>query len=104
MADYAWQVKAVARFAKERIAAIVAACGTGKTRAGIKLAIEKGNPTIIIAPKNICRQWEDDIRTIAGKEQQVWRYDRVEETKKKQAYVDEFSEWIGAPSVEESYE
>ena len=104
MADYAWQVKAVARFTKERIASIVAACGTGKTRAGIKLALEKGNPTIIIAPKNICRQWEDDILDIAGKDQQVWRYDRVQETKKKQAYVDEFTAWIAAPTIEESRE
>ena len=95
MGDYAWQVKAVDRFKSTVIAAIVAACGTGKTRAYIKLALAKNLPTIIIAPKNICRQIESDIHEIAGAGQEVWRYDQVEETKKKDAYLDNYYKWLG---------
>ena len=98
MGDYTWQVEAVKRFTDKRISAIVAACGTGKTRTYIKLALAKGKPTIIIAPKNICAQVESDIYEIAGSDQQVWRYDQTTETKNREAYKDEFEQWLDAPS------
>lgn len=37
------------------------ACGVGKTRAGVAIAKAKGIDTMIIAPKNLCEQWYDEL-------------------------------------------
>lgn len=104
MGDYSWQKKAVARHADDRISAIVAACGTGKTRVGIKLALAKFArrhlPVIIIVPKNLTRQWRDDILEIAGPEQKVWVYDSSEYRKRGAAYERAFVEWLKEGSDE----
>lgn len=94
MGDYNWQKKAVERFTPAKISAIVADCGTGKTRTYIKLALAKNLPTIIIAPKNICKQIESDIHEIAGPGQQVWRYEQTVETKNRELYLDDFEAWL----------
>jgi superfamily II DNA or RNA helicase len=94
MADYNWQSKAVVRFTRARISAIIAACGTGKTRVGIKLALDKLLPVVVIVPKNITRQWKDEILEIAGKDQKVWIYDAPTEHKNPAKYADEFLEWL----------
>ena len=95
MADYNWQVKAVARHAKEKISAIVAGCGAGKTRADIRIALAKKLPVIVIAPgETLCRQWKDDILEIAGPDQKVWLYRKKEETKEGPAYLKRFVEWL----------
>jgi superfamily II DNA or RNA helicase len=94
MADYKWQTQVVPRFIREVISGIVAACGTGKTRAGIRLAIAKRLPVIVIAPKNICRQWRDSILEVAGPDQKIWVYDMVEETKQGDVYQKRFLEWL----------
>jgi superfamily II DNA or RNA helicase len=94
MADYKWQIAAVVRFAREVIAAIIAACGTGKTRVGIRLAIAKALPVIVIVPKNISRQWRDDILEIAGSDQKVWLYDAPTEHKNPEKYAAEFKAWL----------
>ena len=93
MGDYTWQVKVVARFFKEVISAVVAACGTGKTRAAIKIALKKNLPVIVIVPKNLTRQWRDDIHEIAGDDQDVWIYDVVEDHKRPDEYRKRFIAW-----------
>ena len=94
MKDYAWQIAAVLRFAKAAFCTIVAACGTGKTRVGIKLALAKNLPTIVITPKNISRQWRDDILSIAGDKESVWLYDAPTEHKDPDKYAYEFEKWL----------
>ena len=94
MANYAWQDKAVNRFSPKKIAAIVAACGTGKTRAGVLMGLRKMLPVIIIVPKNITRQWRDNILEIAGPDQKVWVYDAVAEHKDPDAYKKAFLAWL----------
>ena len=98
MADYTWQKKAVERFTDERISAIVAACGTGKTRAGIRLAVTKfmrrHMPVIIIAPKRLTGQWSDAIHEIAGDDEKIWIYDAVEEHKNPAKYEDKLRKWL----------
>lgn len=98
MGDYSWQVKAVARHTDDRISAIVAACGTGKTRTGIRLAVAKfvrrHLPVIVIAPKNLVKQWRDDIHDIAGKDEKVWIYDSGEARKHPEKYEAEFLSWL----------
>jgi len=100
MEDYKWQLGALLRFTKSKIGAIIAACGTGKTRVGIKLGLAKLLPIIIITPKNISRQWRDDILEVAGKDQKVWLYDATTEHKNTEKYAKEFLEWC-TPSEEE---
>jgi superfamily II DNA or RNA helicase len=98
MGDYTWQVKAVERHVDDTISAIVAGCGTGKTRTGVKLAVAKflrrHLPVIVIAPKNLTKQWRDDIHTIAGKDQKVWVYDTDVERKDPEKYAKEFLAWL----------
>lgn len=98
MGDYTWQVKAVARHTDDRISAIVAACGTGKTRTGIRLAVakfaRKHLPVIVIAPKNLVKQWRDDIHEIAGEGEKVWIYDSGEARKHPEKYEAEFLAWL----------
>ena len=94
MKDYAWQIAAVLRFAKAVFFAIVAACGTGKTRAGIKIALVKNLPVIVITPKNISRQWRDDILEIAGPQESVWLYDKPTEHRNPDKYAYEFEKWL----------
>ncbi len=94
MADYKWQTNAVVRFGDKIIAAIVAACGTGKTRTGILLALYKRLPVIVITPKNISKQWRDDILEIAGKDQKVWLYNAPTEHKDPEAYKSAFLDWL----------
>lgn len=95
MQDYNWQIKAVARHAQEKISAIVAGCGTGKTRATIRIAMAKMLPVIVIAPgETLCRQWKDDILEIAGPDQKVWLYRRKDEVKEGVKYYERFLEWI----------
>jgi len=94
MADYSWQLKAVERFAKSKISAIVAACGTGKTRAAIRIALEKDLPVVVIAPKNICKQWKDEIMDIGGEDQEVFVYDAQEMSKHPDAFNMSFMEFL----------
>lgn len=100
MGDYAWQVKAVVRFVKEAISAVVAACGTGKTRAAIKIAIKKALPVIVIVPGNLTKQWRDDILEIAGPDESVWIYNTVEDHKNPEKYRARFLEWVKEGSNE----
>jgi superfamily II DNA or RNA helicase len=94
---WAWQKEAVARFAKEKIAAIVAACGTGKTLAACLLAKEKNLPVIIIAPGHLlCSQWKEDIEEALGEDADVWVYNKPEETKQGDFYRERFAEWVKA--------
>lgn len=98
MGDYTWQVKAVERHTNDRISAIVAACGTGKTRTGIRLAVAKFMarhlPVIVIAPKNLVKQWRDDIHEIAGKDEKVWIYSSDDYRKNPERYEAEFTDWL----------
>lgn len=98
MGDYTWQTKAVARHTNDRISAIVAACGTGKTRTGIRLAVAKfvarHLPVIVIAPKHLTKQWRDDILEIDGPGEKVWIYDSGEARKNPEKYANEFNAWL----------
>lgn len=94
MADYSWQLKCVARFAKTNIAAIIAACGTGKTRAGINLAREKRLPVLVIVPKRLTRQWKDEILKIVSPDEDIWIYDQPTETKEGEAYAKKLWKWL----------
>ena len=98
MADYAWQIKAVARFVSKPFGAIVAACGTGKTRAAINLALAKESEyVLVIAPKRLTEQWAVAIREIAGNGHEVFVYDKTldsKATKKSKAFMAAFEGFL----------
>jgi superfamily II DNA or RNA helicase len=95
MKEYNWQNNAFVQFVRAAYFALVVDCGCGKTFAGIKIALGKMLPTIVIAPGHtLCGQWKDEILKIAGPDEDIWVYDRNEERKKGAYYEEEFSKWL----------
>lgn len=95
MSLYQWQKEALKRFARAAYFALVVDCGLGKTLAAILIAKEKNLPTLAIAPGNsLCAQWKGEILKAAGPDEDVWVYSRVEETKRGDAYREEFIAWL----------
>jgi hypothetical protein len=92
--DYSWQEKFAKRFSKASISAIIAGCGTGKTRATIRLAILKHIPVIVITPKNVMKEWRDEILKVAGPNEKIWVYDMPTEHKDYAAYHQAFAKWL----------
>jgi superfamily II DNA or RNA helicase len=77
--------------------ALNADCGCGKTFVGIKIALAKLLPTIIIAPGHqLCSQWQHDLEQHVGPDASVWVYDRNEERKHEADYREEFLRWLKA--------
>jgi superfamily II DNA or RNA helicase len=92
---YNWQNTALTRFVRAAYFALVVDCGCGKTFAGIKIALGKMLPTIVIAPGHtLCAQWKEEILQVAGPDENVWVYDRNEERKKGVHYEEEFARWL----------
>jgi len=92
---YKWQESAVARFVRAAYFALVVDCGCGKTLAGIKIALGKMLPTIVIAPGHrLCEQWKKEIQEAEDGEADVWVYDRNEERKQGDYYRERFLEWL----------
>jgi superfamily II DNA or RNA helicase len=92
---YQWQKEALARFARAAYFALVVDCGLGKTLAAILIAEQKKLPTMVIAPGNsLCAQWADEIHKVAGPDEDVWVYSRTGETKRGDAYREEFLAWL----------
>jgi superfamily II DNA or RNA helicase len=90
-----WQAAAAAWGAAREIMAIVADCGVGKSFAAILIALAKRRPVIIIAPGHrLCDQWSKDIKRDAGPEEDVWVYDRNEETREGDRYRERFLKWL----------
>lgn len=71
MDDWKHQTTAIKRFSPARFFGLLFDCGTGKTRTAIKIALEKQKPVLVIAPKNLCTQWRDAIKDIAGENEAV---------------------------------
>jgi superfamily II DNA or RNA helicase len=95
MKEYNWQNNAFVQFVRAVFFALVVDCGCGKTFAGIKIALGKMLPVIIITPGHtLCEQWKEEILKIAGPDEDIWVYDRNEERKKGAYYEEEFSKWL----------
>jgi superfamily II DNA or RNA helicase len=97
MKKYKWQESAFMRFARAVYFMLAVDCGCGKTFAAISIALAKMLPVIVIAPGHrLCDQWKNDIKEIAGAQEDVWVYDRSAETKQGEQYQRQFSEWLTA--------
>lgn len=64
MKDWIHQEKATKRFSPAKFFGLLFDCGTGKTRTAIRIALNKQLPTLVIAPKNLCKQWKDAINVL----------------------------------------
>ena len=79
-------------------------CGTGKTRTFIGIAEAKEDdlgdelPVIVIAPKNILKQWKEAIETHSDHENKVFAYlDTNCITKKQKArFAEEFDKFLNS--------
>ena len=71
MSDWKHQIQAKKRFSPAKFFALLFDCGTGKTRTAIRIAEEKELPVLVIAPKNLCNQWRDQIKDLVGEEEDV---------------------------------
>jgi superfamily II DNA or RNA helicase len=97
MKPYRWQESAVARFVRSIYFCLAVDCGCGKTFAAIWIALLKKLPVIVIAPGHrLCEQWKNDIEDMAGKEADVWLYDKPTETKQGAYYQERFEQWLQA--------
>ena len=92
MKNWKWQDDLVARADDEAIA-VIAPCGTGKTRGAIKLSEAKGLDVIIICPPNLRTQWQDEIVNVHGEgEREVFIVDSGKRKTKK--YQERFKEFL----------
>lgn len=62
--------------------------GLGKTLTAIRMAEEKERPVLIIAPKTLCNQWQEEIE--ANKEKDWTTVVCTSDTKKKKAFRKDF--------------
>lgn len=66
-------------------------CGTGKTFGSFSIAALKEQPTIIIAPKGLCDQWQEKLEEFGVNPEDIFVYKSNKmKTKKKQAELDKF--------------
>ena len=71
MKDWKHQEVAKKRFRKASFFGLLFDCGTGKTRTAIGIAEMKQLPVLVIAPKNLLKQWRAAIHDTLGKEEDV---------------------------------
>ena len=91
MKDWTHQAVAKKRFSPARFFGLLFDCGTGKTRTAINIAAEKQLPVLVIAPKNLLKQWRSAVIDTLGKEEDVVVVKASAlKTKKFQRRLDEF--------------
>lgn len=93
MKDWKHQEIAKKRFGHASFFGLLFDCGTGKTRTAINIAAEKQLPVLVIAPKNLLKQWRGAIKDTLGQEEDVVVVKASAlKTKKFQRRLDEFLE------------
>jgi len=91
---YDWQNKAIATKKNKEFFMLNCCCGAGKTYTFIELIRDHNNAKIIIAPKNICNQWKQELMDEGIKTEKIWVYDQPEATKKPVLYKQLFTDWV----------
>ena len=90
---YEWQKKAIAEKKGEEFFMLNCSCGLGKTYTFIEIIRNHPSPKIIIAPKNICNQWKEELKDEGIQEKEIWVFDRPTMTKKPEPYKKNFMDW-----------
>ena len=79
---YKWQKKAIKEKKNKEFFMLNCSCGLGKTYTFIELIRDHKNAKIIIAPKNICEQWRNELIDEGIEPKSIWVYDQPEASKK----------------------
>ena len=90
---YQWQKEAIAAKRDREFFMLNASCGLGKTYTFIEIIRYNKNPKIIIAPKNICPQWKDELMDEGIPEKDIWVFDQPTMSKRPVEYKQAFANW-----------
>lgn len=90
---YKWQEQAIAEKTGKEFFMLNCSCGLGKTYTFIEIVRDHPNPKIIIAPKNICNQWKDELIDECIPEKDIWVFDQPTMSKSPVPYKQKFTEW-----------
>jgi hypothetical protein len=91
---YEWQKQAIAKKTGKEFFMLNCSCGLGKTYTFIEIVRDHKNAKLIIAPKNICRQWKDELVDEGIDPEAIWVYDQPEASKKPVLYNQLLTDWI----------
>jgi superfamily II DNA or RNA helicase len=91
---YKWQQEAISSKKDKEFFMLNCCCGAGKTYTFIELIREHSNAKIIIAPKNICKQWKQELMDEGIDPRKIWVYDQPEASKKPVQYKQQFTNWV----------
>jgi superfamily II DNA or RNA helicase len=69
-------------------------CGLGKTFVLCWIAVTRGMPMIVIAPKNLTEQWRDEFIACGVAAEDIFIADKPAETKDPEGYKSTFEKWL----------
>ena len=91
---YDWQKKAFDLFKDAKAFMLNVCCGGGKTFAAIWIGLYKALPIIVIAPKALCDQWEEDLIDCGVAEKDIFVFSQPDYSRNKSRYVEEATQWL----------
>jgi len=91
---YEWQKQAIAQKKNKEFFMLNCSCGLGKTYTFIEIIRDHKNAKIIIAPKNICGQWKNELMDEGIAAEKIWVYDQPEASKNPVLYKQKLVYWI----------
>lgn len=89
-----YQQRAFERFKDAVILCLNFACGLGKTFVFAWIARYRQKPTMIIAPKRVCKQWYQELIEEGVDPKDIFLADKPSETKDPEGYKKRFQEWL----------
>jgi hypothetical protein len=90
---YDWQKKAIEDKTGKEFFMLNCSCGLGKTYTFIEIVRNSKQPKIIIAPKNICNQWKNELMDECIPEEKIWVFDQPVMSKNPIPYKQKFTYW-----------
>jgi len=91
---YAWQMKAIKEKKNKEFVMLNCCCGAGKTYTFIELIRNHNSAKLIIAPKNICEQWKQELVDEFIEPAIIWVFDQPEMSKNPVLYKQRFIDWL----------
>ena len=90
---YKWQEQAIAEKTGKEFFMLNCSCGLGKTYTFIEIVRNSKYPKIIIAPKNICNQWKNELVDESIPVEKIWVFDQPVMSKNPIPYKQQFTHW-----------
>jgi superfamily II DNA or RNA helicase len=89
-----YQQRAWDRFKDALFFCLNFACGLGKTFVFAWIAITSDKPTLIIAPKRLCKQWEQELIDAGVDPRDIFVADKPLEAKDPKKYKERFEAFM----------